>query len=74
MSRSIKHYPGMGHCGGSEKQDKRRWHRTYRRVNRQRLHTGAEPLPIREVVNIYLMSKDGKARFNPATYPKGMRK
>jgi len=74
MSRSSKHVPVIGHCRGSEKHDKQRWHRAYRRVNRQRLHCGVELRPIRVVVNIYTMAKDGKARFNPATYPQGMRK
>ena len=78
MSRSRRKNPFCGHTmAESEKDDKRRYNRRYRRICRQILHTDPkrEDLPIlKKVSNIWWMDKDGKGRFNPKEFPKGMRK
>ena len=75
MSRS---YRSTSICGlasaPSEKADKQHWHRRLRRRNRQRLHQGAEPLPLRAVSNPWTMAKDGKQWFDARRVPCLMRK
>ena len=61
MSRSVKKYPGGGHCGSSEKDDKRHWHRRFRRIQKQAIFREQEVMPhFRDVSNPWSMSKDGK--------------
>jgi hypothetical protein len=75
MSRS---YRSTSICGlasaPSEKDDKQRWHRRWRRQNRQRVHQGAEPLPLRVVSDPWTMAKDGKQWFHARRLPHLMRK
>ena len=64
-------------CADSEKQDKRKANRKLRRNTKQRLMlSDAENyLPqIRDVSNIWCMSKDGKMYFNSKKHPNLMRK
>jgi hypothetical protein len=61
----------------SEKDDKRLANRALRRRTKQKLavEPEAEVLPVlREVSDPWSMDKDGKMRFDPARYPKTMRK
>ena len=61
----------------SEKQDKRVYNRRLRHLSKQIMNKYAEPeiLPhVRECSDLWNMSKDGKMRFDPKQYPKGMRK
>ena len=80
MSRSKRKTPIHGMtCARSEKQDKRFANRALRRIVKVRLHTrvdlDAVSLPVmREVYNVWSMAKDGKRRFDPKTWPEGMRK
>lgn len=71
MSRSVRSNPVCGMtCAKSEKQDKALQHRALRAAVRGALANGSDiPRQRRR-----WMSKDGKQRFNPTTYPKGMRK
>jgi hypothetical protein len=75
MSRSSRSTPICGLASApSEKDDKQRWHRRFRRRNRQRLHQGAEPLPLRAFSNLWTMAKDGKQWFDARRLPHLMRK
>ena len=75
MSRSFRHAPMCGlTCAASEKDDKRRWHRRFRHRNRQRVHQGAELLPLRALSDPWLMAKDGKQWFDWIRHPSLMRK
>lgn len=80
MSRSRRKTPIRGiTASDSEKQDKKIWHRRFRRVTRQiiaRLESGADiRVPLyREFSNPWAMDKDGKHRFDPQKYPKLLRK
>lgn len=62
MSRSFTHSPAGGiSCALSEKDDKRSWHRAYRRACAIALVQGNELLPtIREESDPWVMAKDGK--------------
>jgi hypothetical protein len=74
MARSYKKHPGGGYSTSeSEKIDKKLWHRKYRSKNKQALKKmqhhlninkdyddDIEMLDIREVSNVWDMSKDGK--------------
>lgn len=78
MSRSKKKTPVSGYTtASSEKEDKRKNNRKVRKAVRQVLagDPHAEVLPHEhELTNPWLMDKDGKGRFDPAQFPKGMRK
>lgn len=78
MSRSFKKNPVTGITSAlSEKEDKRNCNRTIRRKNRQINFTNDDVYRFvekREVMNIWLMDKDGKMRFDPKKHPKLMRK
>jgi hypothetical protein len=78
MTRSTKKNPVSGHTSAStEKQDKRKNNRKIRKAVRKVLSGDphAEILPHeRELTNPWLMDKDGKGRFDPAQFPRGMRK
>lgn len=57
MSRSRKKTPICGHTlKESEKEDKKLWHRAWRRKQKQT----DELIDKREVSNVWSMSKDGK--------------
>lgn len=65
MSRSRKKNPIRGWtCAESEKNDKKLWHRRFRRLVRQRLPLGEELPHFRSVSSPWLMDKDGKWRFS----------
>ena len=78
MSRSRKKTPVSGvTTATTEKDEKREANRRLRREVRQRLAAGSDAteLPgLREVSNVWSMSKDGKAPFDPERYPEGLRK
>ncbi|MBE2898348.1 hypothetical protein HPC37_05875 [Pasteurellaceae bacterium 20609_3] len=76
MSRSYKKTPINGHtCFESEKQDKRRANRKFRRATRYCLRLGkTPPFSLRQVSNIYDFAKDGKSYFCKARWPELMRK
>lgn len=74
MSRSRRHSPwmGTGSPRTSEKWDKQMWHRAFRHKTRQAMLKGQEPPHSpNEIVELWSMSKDGKARI---TNPRYMRK
>lgn len=61
MSRSRRKKPITGvTTASSEKEDKKLWHRVFRRKNKQLLNAGEEPLDIKDVSNPWDMDKDGK--------------
>lgn len=83
MSRSRRHTPVCGiTTARSEKADKRQANRRLRVRLRStvartlRTVSGAEPLwpGIRDVSDPWAMAKDGKLRFDPAHWPRLMRK
>lgn len=60
MSRSWKKSPVHGiTCAESEKSDKKRWHRAYRRAAKQAIESDP-PLHHREFSDPWSMAKDGK--------------
>ena len=78
MSRSRRKHPFRAiTTADSEKQEKRAYNRRFRRVSEQVLKadpTGERQPILREYSNPWSMDKDGKVRFDPAKYPKSMRK
>lgn len=80
MSRSRRKHPFIAICSAeSEKGDKVRNHRRYRRAVKLALHAEAEILPIeKELSNPWAMAKDGKVRVSKVghwlNYDKIMRK
>lgn len=69
MSRSRRKTPIFGHAGKSEKKDKRLANRAFRRSEKTKIIAEEfEQIPIymREVVNVWAMSKDGKSYFRDA--------
>lgn len=77
MSRSKRHTSITGNWRGkAEKQDKQTANRRLRRMNTVILASLNEDLckRVREISDPWLMSKDGKFRFNPQEYPELMRK
>jgi hypothetical protein len=77
LSRSRRKRPFAGLHDVSERDDKRLWHRLFRRTSRQLVRAGRDeeaPDRGRAVSNIWMMSKDGKRRFRPAAQPARMRK
>lgn len=69
MSRSFKHRPFAGYCGGSQKQDKRIGNRIMRRTSRI-LTRVCDPdvviYPVYdEVMNSWSMSQDGTRHYRP---------
>ena len=69
MSRSRKKTPILGNCGDTEKQDKRRANRAFRRRINDILQTDSDPdvLPeLQEVSSRWDFEKDGRHWvFNP---------
>jgi hypothetical protein len=78
MSHSRRNTPIRGITSSeSERQDKQLAHRRERRRIRAVVQSkpDAAVLPhTRELSNPWAMAKDGKMRFDPAKYPKLMRK
>ena len=77
MARSKRKTPVIGvTSSASEKADKQLSHRKHRRAVRQAVPIAPEePLPLeKELTNTVTMSKDGKARFDPAASPELLRK
>jgi len=78
MSRSLKRNPFTGTTTSiSEKQEKQSANRRLRREVRRKIDEDADDpgLPLlREVSNVWSMSKDGKTRFRVAETPWLMRK
>jgi hypothetical protein len=83
MSRSRRHSPFCGiTTARSEKADKRDANRRLRVRLRSAVarvaSSDADAVPawpeLRDVSNIWIMAKDGKFRFNPARWPRLMRK
>lgn len=78
MSRSFKRSPFIGTTNSTtEKQEKRTANRHLRRAVRRKIGetSDAMELPLlREVSNVWSMSKDGKVRFRVAEAPWLMRK
>ncbi len=78
MSRSLKKNPFAGiTTAKSEKQDKRFANRHVRRTNKCLLtltNNEEHLLARRKMSNVWSMSKDGKARFDPERHPKLLRK
>ncbi len=70
MSHSTRKTPIFGHTTApSEKQDKRRWNRTFRRIAKIKTQTNEEaPVKIEAVTNVWDGAKDGK-RYYPAYKP-----
>ncbi|MFA5810000.1 MAG: hypothetical protein WC935_06665 [Thermoleophilia bacterium] len=62
MSRSRKRTPiSPNACASSEKGDKVRANRKFRRVTRERIRADSEAPPdIREVSSVWLFAKDGR--------------
>ena len=62
MSRSVKKVPASSNaCASSEKDDKARANRRFRRVTRERIRTASEaPHNIREISSVWLFAKDGR--------------
>lgn len=77
MSRSYKHTPITGSTkAASEKEDKRRARKQWRRLTHVLLQTDAEVLPeLEEVSDLdWTGAKDGKGWFDPDEYPRLLRK
>lgn len=75
MSHSFRHIPrgGITTCE-SEKQDKRKANRKFRRLVRIAIALGREILPAkREVTDIWSFGKDGK-KYHGFDYPELLRK
>lgn len=74
MSRSRKKTPIFGHCGHSEKKDKRFANRMFRRRTKVKIAMEQyEKLPfyMDEVMEIWAMSKDGKSYWKDALTREG---
>ena len=78
MSRSFKREPIIGHANHSEKDDKKRWHRAFRKKNRDTINRTKFDVdeldntifPIeKDVSNPWSMSKDGKRYWDPRRIP-----
>ena len=69
MSKSYKKTPIFGIAGSSEKEDKRFANRAFRRISRVLLNKEEyEKIPIRmrETIDVWCMSKDGKSYWSNA--------
>ena len=77
MSRSFKKNPFCGmSCAESEKKDKQRYNRKFRRIDKQSIKKQDDMLltSVKEVSNPWAMDKDGKQRFRKDVHPDLMRK
>ena len=69
MSNSRRKTPIFGHCGKSEKKDKRLANRKFRRLERKKIKTDdfeSIPTDLDEVSNVWSMNKDGKGYWADA--------
>lgn len=75
MSRSVRKTKIFGiTTAETEKQDKRRWNRTFRKVSKKLIRLEKEaPVKIHGVTNVWDGAKDGKQYYHRAT-KKDMRK
>lgn len=75
MSRSVRKTKKFGITAAeTEKQDKRRWNRVFRKVSRDLIRLEKEaPIKVRGVTNVWDGAKDGKRYYQQAT-KKDMRK
>lgn len=78
MSRSRRKTPKIGIAAGrrvSEKYDKRKANRKFRKRAKEAIQKDGEP-PVRmeEVSDVWGMAKDGKVPIDPKKYPELMRK
>lgn len=76
MGKSKKKTKIFGHCGHSEKKDKRFANRMFRRKQKAAIQVGELdklPTDVEEVYPIWSMSKDGK-EYWPDAQEKDMRK
>lgn len=84
MSRSYRKLSIFGNGGGSEKNDKKRANKKFRKINKMILDNG-EPeellVDVKEVSDNWCFSKDGKSYWHPSKdnkmneyYQKCMRK
>jgi len=75
MSRSVRKTKIFGiTTAETEKQDKRRWNRTFRKVCKKLIRLEKEaPLKLRSVTNVWDGAKDGRRYYLNAT-DKDMRK
>ena len=75
MSRSVRKSKIFGYTKAeTEKQDKRRWNRRFRKVCKKLIRQERDvPVKIRSVVNVWDGAKDGKHYYHRATI-KDMRK
>ncbi|UOK17260.1 hypothetical protein vBBaMIFTN4_68 [Bordetella phage vB_BaM-IFTN4] len=78
MSRSRRNTPITGiTTARSEKFDKQRWHRAYRKAERQRLQTDPYSMPRHPLefgAHAWNLSKDGKKYWGCDVPPRLMRK
>src|SRR2546425_605017 len=78
MSKSFRRTSIIGRdCAASEKPEKCQAHRIERRLVREilRLDHDADVLPhLREISDVWVMTKDGKGYFDPKFSPELMRK
>jgi len=75
MSRSIRKTKIFGHTTAeTEKQDKRRWNRVFRKVSKNLIRLEKEaPVKIQGVTSVWDGAKDGKQYYHRAS-KKDMRK
>jgi len=75
MSRSIRKTKIFGYTTAeTDKQDKRRWNRVFRKVSKNLIRLEKEaPVKIQDVTSVWDGSKDGKQYYHGAT-KKDMRK
>lgn len=75
MSRSLRKTKIFGHTTAeTEKQDKRRWNRVFRKVSKNLIRLEKEaPVKIKGVTNVWDGAKDGKQYYHRAS-KKDMRK
>lgn len=74
MSRSYRKTPVTGFsCSKSEKKDKQIYNRRFRRAIKREIFNDILP-DLREVSDVWQMTKDGKQRFDPEKHPELMRK
>ncbi len=75
MSRSVRKTKIFGYTTAkTEKQDKRRWNRTFRKVSKKLIRLGKDaPIKLQGVTNVWDGAKDGRQYYHNAT-KKDMRK
>ena len=77
MSRSRKKNPFSTYAGDSNKQDKRKSNRAFRRLSKVKIIKGKDaPMSLRDVSNIWCFAGDGKfrAKTEDPCYEEIMRK